>query len=369
MKFEKVPGHFERDELGRFKKGTAPGKKIKKRSGGQKFDSLDNPTKSYWFGFLAGDGSIGVYKNNRHRLKLSIKDKEHLKKFMSFLGYKDSKIYGSGPIHEFKVDNKEIVQNLFDLGLKQNKVKKNSGELIPDNFKRDFIRGLFDADGSVNFFKPSNGEMKNAEFHISGTKELLKAVKDIIAHEIKEITSKNGSLVQGKGCFCLEYKGRFLVEKIGHYLYSNAAEFLERKFNVFRELFNYNKRNSRKQNRFDKKDIDRIKKLYWKEKFTQKEIAEKNGISRSHVSRIINEKRYSQHKNPFTREKGVKINDLKYPKETYLRALELKKKGLGYKRIGKIINVSPWTVREWINRDNLPKQIKRLIKKQKNRGD
>jgi len=41
------------------------------------------------------------------------------------------------------------------------------------------------------------------------------------------------------------------------------------------------------------------------------------------------------------------------------KTLSLKKEGLGYKRIGKKLEISPWTVREWVDRGRVPEEVKK----------
>lgn len=65
--------------------------KIKRYNKKERFADLDillNDTYEtyYWIGFIMADGNI---INNRLRLRLSCKDKEHLEKFANFIGYKN----------------------------------------------------------------------------------------------------------------------------------------------------------------------------------------------------------------------------------------------------------------------------------------
>lgn len=254
---------------------------------------ISSPEESYWFGFLVGDGTI---YENRYRLKLALqkRDKKHIEKFIKFLGYKEKKIYlyPDNSLCEVRIDNKRLLINLYHLGLQQNKVHKTHKGLIPEKYQRDFVRGLFDADGTVYMSLPKNKKTKQACFHICGTNNLLEGVKDVFIKNIEGIDKNTGCISKSEGQpAVLEYGGRWFTDKIGHYLYDGAEIYLGRKYKIFQKLFRYNKKHNRKWKRFDKKAIYRIRQLY-NEGLVQTEIAKKFNISQPFVSRIINKKRY-----------------------------------------------------------------------------
>lgn len=267
---------------------------------------VNSPEESYWLGFLVGDGTI---YENRYRVKLALqkKDKNHIEKFINFLGYNKKKIYfyPYKPLCKVRIDNKELLINLYNLGLCQNKVHKTHKGLIPKRYQRDFIRGLFDADGTIHISLPKEGKTKTADFHIHGTYNLLEGVRDIFVKNIKGVDKSTGCISTSVGQpSLLEYKGRWIVDEIGHYLLGGAKVYLERKYKIFQDLFQYNiKYNKeyihqqrlqriRKYRRFDEKTIHELKQLYRSDKIIQKEIAGKFNISQSFVSRILNNKRY-----------------------------------------------------------------------------
>lgn len=252
-----------------------------------KFENgINSPGKSYWFGFLVGDGTI---YEDRYRLKLSLgrKDKKHVEKFAVFLGYPKNRVHLYGSMAQFSVDNKQLLMNLYNLGLCANKVHKTHRGLIPKKYKRDFIRGLFDADGTIHFRK--NKKFKTPDFHIYGTRDLLEGVRDIFLENI----GIWGCISTSKGQpSAFQHGGRWIVEKIGHYLFDGAEIYLERKYRMFKSLFEYNKNHNRQWKRFSKKVIYKIRDLYKKDGITQLKIAEKFKISQPFVSRIVNNKRY-----------------------------------------------------------------------------
>jgi hypothetical protein len=267
-------------------------------------DGVNSPEESYWLGFLVGDGTI---YENRYRVKLSLQksDEKHLEKFVKFLNYGKNRIHLYGSMCEVSINNKELLINLYNLGLCQNKVHKTHKGLIPKRYQQDFIRGLFDADGTIHISLPKEGKTKTADFHIYGTYNLLEGVRDVFVKNIRDADKSTGCISTSIGQPShLEYKGRWIVDKIGHYLLDGAKVYLERKYKIYQDLFQYNiKYNKehihqqrlqriRKYRRFDEKTIHEMKQLYRSNKIIQKEIAEKFNISQSFVSRVLNNKRY-----------------------------------------------------------------------------
>jgi len=255
-----------------------------------KFENgVNSSEESYWFGFLVGDGTI---YENRYRLKLSLgrKDKKHVEKFATFLGYSKNRVHLYGSMSEFRIDNKQLLNNLYNLGLCANKTHKTHKGLIPKKYKRDFIRGLFDADGTIYLRK--NKKFKTPDFHICGTGDLLEGVRDVFLEDI----GVRGCISTSKGQpSVFECGGRYIVEKVGHYLFDKAKIYLERKYRIFQHIFEYNKNHGRQWKRYSKEVIYKIRDLYKKDGITQLKIAEKFNISQSFVSRIVNNKRYKDY--------------------------------------------------------------------------
>lgn len=255
---------------------------------------VNSSEESYWLGFLVGDGTI---YENRYRVKLALqkKDKNHIEKFIKFLGYNKKKIYlyPYKPLCEVRIDNKRLLINLYKLGLQQNKVHRTHKGLIPPKYQRDFIRGLFDADGTICLSLPKNSKTISADFHIYGTRNLLEGIREVFIKDVDDIGRNTGCISTSIGHpSVLEYRGRWLVDKIGHYLFDGTSVYLGRKYKIFQKFFKYNKMHPRLHNMFDKDDIRRIRGLYKKEKMTQEKIAKKFNVTQPFISRIINNKRY-----------------------------------------------------------------------------
>ena len=119
-----------------------------------------NAETAYWLGFIAADGSV---VGNTLRFILNKVDEETLDRFLKFCDSNYKVHYhvahytdNDGIVHRFdavnlKITSNKIVADLAKYGIVQN--KKNMDipfiNYIPAEYKKDFIVGFFDGDGSV----------------------------------------------------------------------------------------------------------------------------------------------------------------------------------------------------------------------------
>lgn len=117
-----------------------------------------NITNSYWIGFIMGDGYLS---DHGLRIRLNHKDVEHLKLLNEYMesNMKINIVKNGGPykgcedLCEITFNNKKIKKDLTSLGFSFG--NKSGNEFIPDEIYNNndyffaFVRGLFDADGSI----------------------------------------------------------------------------------------------------------------------------------------------------------------------------------------------------------------------------
>lgn len=123
------------------------------------FKNINTARKAYIIGMLLADGCIN-FKRNAVMLSLSGEDGYLVQRIADIL-FKTKYIVKSdkqslkNPNHKdrykFYLVDKNICNSLKNLGFCQNKTVSNNFtiETIPLKFRRDFIRGFFDGDGSV----------------------------------------------------------------------------------------------------------------------------------------------------------------------------------------------------------------------------
>jgi len=128
-----------------------------------KFMNLNNPQYSYMLAFLQCDGHLRESTRNRGRLSVEIKyiDRHILKSFAALTPY-NSFLKTRTRDTNFKKEYKSAIWNLYNwdarkklqsLGLSAG---KKSNIIAPPKVKfskRDYVRGLIDADGSVGITK------------------------------------------------------------------------------------------------------------------------------------------------------------------------------------------------------------------------
>lgn len=125
------------------------------------FNNIDTANKAYFLGFIMADGNIYKYKDNdRYQFSIKIKntDKDILLKLAADLNFNPEKIKErseerNGTITkcaEIKIYNKTLCKSLIALGVVPKKTGKEiMPKQIPQEFKKDFIRGFIDGDGWI----------------------------------------------------------------------------------------------------------------------------------------------------------------------------------------------------------------------------
>lgn len=195
------------------------------------FEEIENKSKAYWLGLITGDG--GIHKGGV-RIKLNKGDKHLLYDFKE-------DIESTHKITDLDTDNckqvnitrKKIAEDLKELGLPENKTYKNiSIPDVPKKYMSHYIRGLFDADGSVYKRKRYNG----GSFQITGTEKLINEVNDIISNLI----GHSNKVVRDGNSYELVYGAKDDLEKIYSYFYNNADRWMKRKRTKFEKIVKTN---------------------------------------------------------------------------------------------------------------------------------
>lgn len=200
--------------------------------------SIQGHNQAYIIGFLGADGNISA-KDNRIDLELFPSDREILEKIRKEIelerpvkiyecanGYQKNKLF----FHSAK-----IKKDLMEYGLVPNKTYSKDYH-FPYKLERqyiiDYIRGLFDGDGSVKMTGSS------ITFQIdSSNKEIVEQIQSFLLEEydihtrITEQKKKNIKLYRVY-CFGAQAKAVYNI------LYTPNSLFLERKHKKWQELLN-----------------------------------------------------------------------------------------------------------------------------------
>ncbi len=234
------------------------------------FEKIDNPNKSYIVGFIYADGN--VYKNN---LTICIKkdDIEILNFIKNELNY-GGIIKINDKYIKLTITSSKITNDLRNLGVIQNKTYLSKSLPKIDNlYFPDFLRGLFDGDGSIYSNKKENRQ-REYTVNFSSNIYILECLKEKL--KSLNITTCNIRYRRKNSLFScmLDIRGTINILKFHKLIYYNNDLFcLKRKHQRFLDLLlQYeNQIIKRKSN----SEINMIKELYNK------------NISQSNISKIL----------------------------------------------------------------------------------
>lgn len=182
----------------------------------------------YWAGFLAADGNIS--DENRLSIHLSIKDKEHLEKFIKDISY-SGKIEIKNDMIMLRISSKEICKDLIKFNVIP---RKTLIYTLPEWLKshhllNHFIRGYFDGDGCATIKKQDN----QLELSLAGTVKFITEIRNILEKECNFIHNMNEVKEKSQSkCAVLAYRGNKKAKIMADYLYKNATIYLNRKYNI-----------------------------------------------------------------------------------------------------------------------------------------
>ena len=206
------------------------------------FDEIDTEEKAYWLGFLYADG----YNNEKRKevkIRLAIKDKEHLLKLRDTLYVKKDRplYYGinfkKNKWCELMINSTHFSKQLSKLGCVQAKtfVVQFPSFLQDECLKRAFIRGVFDGDGSIGLYRHYTGSPKYI-FSITGNHSFLLDIQQVLiqfCNVKKNKISLNNREGRSNQIGSLVYTGGEQCKRIRDWLYKDATIFLPRKMNTF----------------------------------------------------------------------------------------------------------------------------------------
>lgn len=192
------------------------------------FDNIDSEIKAYLLGFLYADGYIS--KDGRIGILLNIKDEYIIKLIQKYIA-PESKIqhlnyqnFKRDPQVKVRFKSKQLYKKLQDFGFTTDKTHTPCNILykIPDIYKKDFIRGFTDGDGSIRCQKINSWYSVSISWS-NGTPEILKEIQDYF-YPIK------GHLKNYNTFYTLSYYKKEDVKTICEILYKDSTFYLSRKY-------------------------------------------------------------------------------------------------------------------------------------------
>ena len=198
----------------------------------ERFFSKWSPKMAYVLGLIATDGCI----SKSGTISLRINDKDLLEKVRVAMDSSHAiKNYAQQEgLYTFNFAREKMVADLGGLGILPKKSLNISFPDVPDAFLSDFIRGVFDGDGSV-FFEKRNRKLPLRTSFVSSSKGFLNALEK----RLRTLGMPNRNIYQHKTKNCISYMIRYAHKdstKLFKILYKNALKnglFLKRKYDKF----------------------------------------------------------------------------------------------------------------------------------------
>lgn len=218
------------------------------------FSVIDSELKAYLIGLFYADASLTDYCIV---LRLSLKDKEYLEKIAKLVDKptfeKDVPNKKNGKIYKsigFNICSKKTVNSLLKIGFVKNKTYQIDDVVfknIPNDFKRHFVRGFLDGDGTIFYSKWKdkkhnwNITKRCSVGFVSYNNKVLESIKNWLQDELKlynkDIKSDNfEDIKKNKKYWRLIYSGNRISKKILDLLYDNSTIYMDRKFYRYLEI-------------------------------------------------------------------------------------------------------------------------------------
>lgn len=216
------------------------------------FKNIDSSEKAYFLGLLMADGTMREHKNSCYQLSLELKqdDKYIIDIFNNCIESNYKVVISNNSNYNSKrarliITNFNFASNLLNHGVVPHKTGKETVPLIDANFNKDFIRGFFDGDGSIQF--TDTGKRVRSRFHlVSCSYNVLFQIKSILESEANVIFTEKSIHLKSNTSNIYELETSTLPEiaKIYDYLYYDKCLHLKRKELIFNTFLQYYKTSS-----------------------------------------------------------------------------------------------------------------------------
>lgn len=194
------------------------------------FNIIDSEHKAYWLGMFVADGFVN---NNEISLCLQNDDIKIIEQFKFDLK-------SEHPI-KFNKDNnpfltivcKQICNDLINKGFHNRKSYildiEYISSFVPDKLIHHFIRGMFDGDGCIKYYKYDY--LKKPQYHFGYT-----GLKNVCEFVRKHINISRPLIQETEITYTLITRNPKEILKIFDFLYKDATIYMERKYNTFKEI-------------------------------------------------------------------------------------------------------------------------------------
>lgn len=202
------------------------------------FEVIDSEEKAYFLGLIFADGNItnDSKRSPMLRLQLKISDVEILEKLRQCLNIHSKLVYDKRAGKECAIlciRNEKIAADLAKYGIVPNKtyITKHLPQ-IPEEYERDFLRGLLDGDGSIY------QETVSKKYRIDFCSYHQSICEDfrLLCNKYIKYTNKN-KIAKYNTAYHIRFNAQESVRQIATALYKDSNYYLARKYALAEKLF------------------------------------------------------------------------------------------------------------------------------------
>lgn len=202
------------------------------------FNKIDSEAKAYFLGLLFTDGNVFIRnKSGQISLEIHIQDKEILDKFKQEVNSNNTISYRKRRNTEtvcFRISSYKMCLDLSKYGIIPNKTKKTKTlPDIPNEFKKDFIRGLIDGDGSIYQSSNKYNHVTFCSYQYNICNQLQNWCDELINSKNKAKILKD----KGKEIYRVHYNNQEQVKRLVTVLYKDSNFYLARKYSKAKAIF------------------------------------------------------------------------------------------------------------------------------------
>ena len=197
----------------------------------EKYFDIWSHNVAYIFGFIVADGCLKFQNGYALDIGLQLRDKILLEFIRDEIApdyiLKNRVANKKHPYISFCINNKHLVKQLERMGIERAKSKNLNFRLpyCPEEFKADFLRGIFDGDGCISKVR------KRGSFRIVCSSKLC--VEDMQ----KNLGFDYGSIFKNGSCWQWQVKKYQHVQNLYHFMYYKSnVPCLQRKKNIFHSI-------------------------------------------------------------------------------------------------------------------------------------
>ena len=190
---------------------------------------------AYVLGLIYTDGNLHIRKDKSGYelgiLSFGQKEKELVEKILKLMNcdatirYRERRELEnttSGELYYFAIGYNDIANDLIKLGITPNKSLDMKFPKIPDEYFRDFVRGLFDGDGSVYL----DGNTLRVKL-LSGSLEFIESLNKVLANigfALRKIDTSHLLKESKPRAYFICYSSKSAVKQFYGFIYNNTSE-------------------------------------------------------------------------------------------------------------------------------------------------